>query len=120
MALFDRVHDMSRLITFMDYRITSLQQEMDALKSEGGPEAVAAAEERASELEKKLEKTKPRGDLSEAQRQQKEARVRARKMDDELLQSMKDLESTRVELPRWMDDDYKESAGFKESLKRMG
>ncbi|RZS19019.1 hypothetical protein BHM03_00051366 [Ensete ventricosum] len=55
MALFNRVHDAGRLITFMDYRITSLQQEIDALKSRGGPEAVVATEERASELEKELE-----------------------------------------------------------------
>ncbi|RWW45542.1 hypothetical protein BHE74_00048611, partial [Ensete ventricosum] len=58
MALFDRVHDAGRLITFMDYRITSLQQEIDDSKSRGGPEAVVAVEERASELEKELEKTK--------------------------------------------------------------
>ncbi|RZS13567.1 hypothetical protein BHM03_00045168 [Ensete ventricosum] len=58
MALFDRVHDAGRLITFMDYRISHLQQELDALKSRGGPEAVAKAEERASELEQELEKTK--------------------------------------------------------------
>ncbi|RWW46041.1 hypothetical protein BHE74_00048060 [Ensete ventricosum] len=42
------------------------------------------------------------------------------KMDDELLQSMKDLESTRAKLLRWAIDDYKESVGFKEGLKRMG
>ncbi|RRT38161.1 hypothetical protein B296_00052853 [Ensete ventricosum] len=58
MALFDRVHDTGRLITFMDYRISQLQQELDALKSSGGPEAVTKAEERASELEHELEKTK--------------------------------------------------------------
>ncbi|RWV96276.1 hypothetical protein GW17_00041031 [Ensete ventricosum] len=52
MALFDRVHDAGRLITFMDYHITSLQQEIDALKSRGGPEAVVVAEERASELKR--------------------------------------------------------------------
>ncbi|RZS28335.1 hypothetical protein BHM03_00061913 [Ensete ventricosum] len=88
------------------------RQEIDALKSGEGPEVVAAAEEHASKLEKELEKTKcerdealqrleisdkelneARGDLSEAQRQLKEARVRAQKMDDELLKSMKDLES---------------------------
>ncbi|RZR85506.1 hypothetical protein BHM03_00012509 [Ensete ventricosum] len=97
------------------------------------------AEKRASELEKELEKTKreqdealqwletsnkelneAQCDLSEAQRQLKEAWDRARKMDDELLKSMKDLESTRAELPRWAIDDYKESVGFKEGLKRMG
>ncbi|RZR87822.1 hypothetical protein BHM03_00015297 [Ensete ventricosum] len=58
MAFFDRVHDAGLLITFMDYRITNLQQEIDALKSGGSLEAVAATEERASELEKELEKTK--------------------------------------------------------------
>ncbi|RWW49981.1 hypothetical protein BHE74_00043788 [Ensete ventricosum] len=57
-ALFDRVHDAGRLITFMNYRITNLQQETDALKSGGGPEAITTAEERASELEKELKKTK--------------------------------------------------------------
>ncbi|RWV81944.1 hypothetical protein GW17_00056596 [Ensete ventricosum] len=58
MALFDRVHDASRLITFMDYRISQLQQELDTLKSGRGPEAIAKAEERASELGQELEKTK--------------------------------------------------------------
>ncbi|RRT33176.1 hypothetical protein B296_00054882, partial [Ensete ventricosum] len=51
MTLFDRVHDAGRLITFMEYWISNLQHELDALKSGGGPEAVAKAEERASELE---------------------------------------------------------------------
>ncbi|RWV78540.1 hypothetical protein GW17_00060468 [Ensete ventricosum] len=58
MALFDRVHDAGRLSMFMDYRISNLQQELDALKSRGGPEAVAKAEERASELEQELGKIK--------------------------------------------------------------
>ncbi|RRT40721.1 hypothetical protein B296_00037304, partial [Ensete ventricosum] len=44
-ALFDRIHDGGQLITFMDYRISNLQQELDALKSGGGPEVVAKAEE---------------------------------------------------------------------------
>ncbi|RWV91902.1 hypothetical protein GW17_00045774 [Ensete ventricosum] len=58
MALFDRVHDAGRLIMFMDYRISQLQQELDTLKSGGGPEVVAKAEEHASELGQELEKTK--------------------------------------------------------------
>ncbi|RZR72450.1 hypothetical protein BHM03_00013595 [Ensete ventricosum] len=57
-ALFDRVHDAGRLITFMDYQISQLKQELDTLKSGGGQEAVAKAEERASELAHELEKTK--------------------------------------------------------------
>ncbi|RRT56379.1 hypothetical protein B296_00029292 [Ensete ventricosum] len=58
MALFDRVHDAGRLITFMDYRIKQLQEELDALKSDGGLEAVAKAKGRASELQEELEKTR--------------------------------------------------------------
>ncbi|RRT32982.1 hypothetical protein B296_00057265 [Ensete ventricosum] len=50
----------------------------------------------------------------------KEARVRARKMDDELLQAVKALESARAELPRQSVVQYKELLGFKEGLKRMG
>ncbi|RWW46543.1 hypothetical protein BHE74_00047527, partial [Ensete ventricosum] len=50
----------------------------------------------------------------------KEKRVRARKMDDELLQSVKALETARAELPRQAINRYKESTGFKEGLKRMG
>ncbi|RRT33081.1 hypothetical protein B296_00049082 [Ensete ventricosum] len=101
--------------------------------------AVAKAEERASELREELEKTKwerseellrrepsekelheVRSHLGDAQWLLKEARVRARKMDDELLQAVKALESARAELPKQSIIQYKESLGFKEGLKRMG
>ncbi|RWV77653.1 hypothetical protein BHE74_00054887 [Ensete ventricosum] len=123
----------------MDYQISQLQQELDALKSGGGPKAVAKAEERASELQEELEKNrrerdevllrrkasekelhKVRSNLAEVQQLLKEARVRARKMDDELLQAVKALESARAELLRQAIVQYKESLGFKEGLKRMG
>ncbi|RRT75214.1 hypothetical protein B296_00011426 [Ensete ventricosum] len=139
MALFDRVYDAGRLITFMDYQISNLQQELDALKSGGGPEAVAKAKERASELEQELGKIKQerdevlqrlkasekelievRSNLAKSQRLLKGERVRAQKMDDELLQSVKALESARAELPKQAIDCYKESTGFKEGLKQMG
>ncbi|RRT32191.1 hypothetical protein B296_00056933 [Ensete ventricosum] len=130
---------LGRLITFMDYRIKQLQEELDALKSKGGPEAVAEAEEHASELQEKLQKTKRergeellrreasekelhkvRSHLGDAQWLLKEARIRSRKMDDEPLQAVKDLESARAELPRQSIVQYKDSIGFKEDLKRMG
>ncbi|RWW64972.1 hypothetical protein BHE74_00027749 [Ensete ventricosum] len=136
MALVDRVHDAGRLITFMDHRVKQQQEELDVLKSKGGPEAVAEAEERASRLKEELEKVKSeraeellrheaserelRGHLSDAQHLLKEARGRARRMDDELLQSVKDLEHARAELPITAVAEYKESLGFKEGLKRMG
>ncbi|RRT84621.1 hypothetical protein B296_00004694 [Ensete ventricosum] len=131
MTLFDRVHDASRLITFVDYRINNLLEEIKTLKAGDGPEAVAAAEERVAKLEKctkalqRLETSdkelnEVRGDLSEAHKQLKEAQVRARKANDDLLKSVKDLDSTRAELLKRAIDDYKESTGFKEGLKRMG
>ncbi|RWW51163.1 hypothetical protein BHE74_00042516 [Ensete ventricosum] len=58
--------------------------------------------------------------LAEVQRLLKEARVRGRKMDDELLKAVKALKNARIELPRQAVIQYKESAGFKERLKRMG
>ncbi|RRT37248.1 hypothetical protein B296_00018180 [Ensete ventricosum] len=100
--------------------------------------AVAKAEEHVFELREELEKTKRergeellrreasekelhevRNHLGDAQRLLKEARVRARKMDDELLQAVKDLESARATLPRQSIVQYKESLGFKEGPKRM-
>ncbi|RZS07427.1 hypothetical protein BHM03_00038261, partial [Ensete ventricosum] len=136
MAMVDRVHDVGRLITFMDHRVKQLQEELDVLKSKGGPEAVAEAEERASRLKEELEKIKAeraeellrreaserelRGHLGDAQHLLKEARARAWRMDDELLQAVKDLEHARAELPGKEVTEYKGSLGFKEGLKRMG
>ncbi|RWW50283.1 hypothetical protein BHE74_00043478 [Ensete ventricosum] len=102
-------------------------------------QAVAAAKERVTKLERELARTQQertealqrletsdkelnevQGDLSEAQKQLKEARVRARKVDNDLLKSMKDLESAQAELPKQAIDDYNGSTSFKEGLKRMG
>ncbi|RWW53389.1 hypothetical protein BHE74_00040147 [Ensete ventricosum] len=139
MVLFDRVHDVGRLITFMDYWVKQLQEELDVLKSRERPEAVTEVEKRASELREELERIKRekaeellrrealekelqgiRAHLGDAQQLLREARTRARRMDDELLQAVKDLESARAELPRQSVAQYKESLGFKESMKRMG
>ncbi|RZR88296.1 hypothetical protein BHM03_00015839 [Ensete ventricosum] len=61
-----------------------------------------------------------RGDLSEARRELKEARVKVYRTNDDLLKSVKESESVQAELPRRAIDDYKGSTGFKEDLKRMG
>ncbi|RWW61983.1 hypothetical protein BHE74_00030907 [Ensete ventricosum] len=61
-----------------------------------------------------------RGHLGDAQQLLREARTEPRRMDDELLQAEKDLESALAELPRQSVVQYKESLGFKEGLKRMG
>ncbi|RRT62205.1 hypothetical protein B296_00043573 [Ensete ventricosum] len=58
--------------------------------------------------------------LKNSSKQLKEVRVRARKANDDLQKSMKDLESARAELLKQVIDDYKGSASFKEGLKRMG
>ncbi|RRT36062.1 hypothetical protein B296_00045094 [Ensete ventricosum] len=119
--------------------VLQLQEELDPLKSRGGAEAVAEVEERAPELWEELEKIKRekaeellrreakekelqevRGHLGDAQQLLREARTRARRMDDELLQAVKDLESARTELPGQSIAQYKGSLGFKEGLKRIG
>ncbi|RRT35767.1 hypothetical protein B296_00043604 [Ensete ventricosum] len=77
-------------------------------------------DEALQRLEASLKKlSEVRSNLAEIQRLLKEARVRARKMNDELLQVVKALENARAELPRQAVDRYMESAGFKEGLKRM-
>ncbi|RZS23528.1 hypothetical protein BHM03_00056482, partial [Ensete ventricosum] len=74
--------------------------------------------QRLEASEKEL--TEVQSNLAEIQRLLKEAWVKAQKMDDELLQSVKALESARSELPKQAIDRYKESTDFKEGLKRMG
>ncbi|RWW43122.1 hypothetical protein BHE74_00051248 [Ensete ventricosum] len=48
-ALFDRVHDVSRVITSLDSKLNLLHQEVKDLKEGGDPDAVTATEVRASE-----------------------------------------------------------------------
>ncbi|RZR75580.1 hypothetical protein BHM03_00062734 [Ensete ventricosum] len=84
---------------------------LDALKSKGVPEAVAEAEEHASELREEPEKTK---------RERGEELLRREASEKELYEAVKDLESARAELPRQSVVQYKESLGFKEGLKKMG
>ncbi|RRT42647.1 hypothetical protein B296_00043452 [Ensete ventricosum] len=108
------VHDVGRLITFMDYRISHLQQELDALKFGGGPEAIAKAEERASVLEQELEKSKRERDEALQRQDASEKEL------SEVRSNLAALENARAELPKQMVDRYKESTGFKDGLKRMG
>ncbi|RRT41486.1 hypothetical protein B296_00020510 [Ensete ventricosum] len=54
-ALFDRVHDAGRVITFLDGKMTLLCQELQDLKEEGNPDAVAAVEFRAAEAQSVVE-----------------------------------------------------------------
>ncbi|RZS20447.1 hypothetical protein BHM03_00052967 [Ensete ventricosum] len=90
-----------------------LREELEKTKRERGEELL-----RYEASEKELQQVWSH--LGDAQRLLRETRIRARKMDDELLQAVKDLESARAELPRQSVVQYMESLGFKEGLKRMG
>ncbi|RRT34691.1 hypothetical protein B296_00047056 [Ensete ventricosum] len=111
----------------------------NGLSRQGDSLVAAKAKGRAAELQEELKRTKWERDealikreasktelhevwsnLTDAQRLLKETRVKAQKMDDELLHAVKALDSTRAELPRQMVAEYMESLGFKEGLKRMG
>ncbi|RZR99427.1 hypothetical protein BHM03_00028969, partial [Ensete ventricosum] len=83
----------------------------EVLLAQAAKEMVFASEKELNEVQ---------SNLAEIQRLLKKARVKTRKMDDELLQSVKALETARAELPRQAINRYKESTGFKEGLKRMG
>ncbi|RZR71542.1 hypothetical protein BHM03_00005750 [Ensete ventricosum] len=63
----------------------------EVLMARAAKEIVLASEKELHEVQ---------SNLADAQRLLKEARVRARKMDDELLQAVKALESARAELPK--------------------
>ncbi|RZS27385.1 hypothetical protein BHM03_00060847 [Ensete ventricosum] len=76
-----------------------LEQELGKTKQERD-EALQRLEASEKEL------TEVRSNLAEIQRLLKEARVKAQKMDDELLQSVKGLESARSELPKQVVDRY--------------
>ncbi|RRT83782.1 hypothetical protein B296_00005933 [Ensete ventricosum] len=90
-------------------------------EGDASPELGKTKQERDEALQRleasEKELTEVRSDLAKIQRLLKEARDRARKMDDELLQSVKVLESAQAELPKQAVNRYKESAGFKEGLK---
>ncbi|RZS16068.1 hypothetical protein BHM03_00048009 [Ensete ventricosum] len=49
MVLFNRVHDIDRVITSVDNKVDLLRREVQRLKEGGDPEAVAATEGQASE-----------------------------------------------------------------------
>ncbi|RWW42036.1 hypothetical protein BHE74_00052444, partial [Ensete ventricosum] len=101
---------LARAAKEMVLRASELVQELGKTKQER-EEALQRLEASEKEL------TEVRSDLAKIQRLLKEARDIARKMDDELLQSVKVLESARAELPKQAVDRYEELAGFKEGLK---
>ncbi|RZR86331.1 hypothetical protein BHM03_00013518 [Ensete ventricosum] len=57
-----------------------------------------------------------RADLSEAQRELKEQWAGHRKVDDDLLKAIRELETQRTELPKKIIEYYKESVGFRWGL----
>ncbi|RZS22197.1 hypothetical protein BHM03_00054929 [Ensete ventricosum] len=95
----------------MDYRIKQLQEELDALKSNGGALKARGLGEgiaRGSEPPGRCP-TVAEGSASQSSKDGRRATA-----------GREDLESARAELPKQSVIQYKESLGFKEGLKRMG
>ncbi|RRT31405.1 hypothetical protein B296_00055579, partial [Ensete ventricosum] len=116
MALVDRVHDASRLNTFMDYQVKQLQEELDALRSKGGPEAVAEAEERASRLMEELEKIK--GEKAEKLLRREASEKKLQAVRGHLGDAQQLLKEVRTRA--CPSRTARAGGGFKEGLKRMG
>ncbi|RRT66304.1 hypothetical protein B296_00039647 [Ensete ventricosum] len=129
-----RKDDKGYYVLYMFDLVLRDPDEIELLKSGGGPKAMVAAK-----LEKEAEKLKAeqdkailrleasnkdlndvRGDLSEARRQLKEQRAKACKADNNLLKATMELEAQRVELPKHVIEDYKGTIRFKLGLPRMG
>ncbi|RWW62013.1 hypothetical protein BHE74_00030883 [Ensete ventricosum] len=138
-ALLDRVHDSSRLVTHMGNQASLLKAELEKLRSERNPEQLALARQRVDELEADNAKMKSELDestgrmdeadkelnmlqegLVESQRQLKEQKADRRKADDELLKLMRENESLKAVLSGKSISDYKQSVGFGWGLRRIG
>ncbi|RRT45835.1 hypothetical protein B296_00021023 [Ensete ventricosum] len=96
MALLDRVHDASRLMTIMDHRATNFQQEIEELKSGSGPKQVAAVEQQAIAIEQRV--TDLQADNEKLMAQLVKATHRLELFNKELNDAWVDLSDTQRQL----------------------
>ncbi|RWW53851.1 hypothetical protein BHE74_00039615 [Ensete ventricosum] len=121
------------------HSVDTLKAGLSDLRVRSGPEAIAAAEQRAAEdqalidlLKVKLEEANRhwaslevevenyRVNLAESREQLKEVRLGCRTLEDELLKMTGTMEKLKVELPTEAIVEYKKLAGFEMGLVRTG
>ncbi|RRT38818.1 hypothetical protein B296_00053996 [Ensete ventricosum] len=114
MALIDRVHGIVRIIGAMDNKADGLRKEIQELKASVGSNAVAAAEQRASEAQSLVDHYKI--EMEEATRQRESLEI----MEDKLLNLTCNTDALNVDLPKKVVADYKKLVGFEMGLVWMG
>ncbi|RRT42979.1 hypothetical protein B296_00021957 [Ensete ventricosum] len=125
-ALLDHVHDVGRVITSLDGKVTLLRQELQDLKEGGNPDAVAAVEVRATEAQSLAEHLRVELDEANDRRASVEAdlevaRAESASLERQLLLDLaRSKEALREDLPKKAVEEYKESPGFEMGLVRMG
>ncbi|RRT47657.1 hypothetical protein B296_00028314 [Ensete ventricosum] len=91
-ALFDRVHDVGRVITSLDGKMTLLRQELQDLKEGGNPNVVAAVEVRAAKAQSLAEHLRVELDKANGRRASVEADLeKARSGSTNLERQLADL-----------------------------
>ncbi|THU69296.1 hypothetical protein C4D60_Mb08t12940 [Musa balbisiana] len=142
MALMDRVRDAGRVIDHLSDRNAELHREIEEIRMGVAPEALATAEQRASDL--KAEVTHLRSELKAAEEQNKglqellrSTKAEVRLARNEMLALNQKLEEVRAEarassealvdeIRQWPEkdkkliEDYKKSSGFELGLTRTG
>ncbi|RZS08471.1 hypothetical protein BHM03_00039455 [Ensete ventricosum] len=127
MVLFDRVHDVGRVITSLDGKVTLLRQELqdlkEALVEANGRRALVEADlevarAESTSIERQLADLRERLDDSEGQL--RGARAQVHQMETELLDLARSKKALREDLPKKAIEDYKKSPGFEIGLVRMG
>ncbi|RZR97646.1 hypothetical protein BHM03_00026875, partial [Ensete ventricosum] len=120
MALLDRVHDAGRVITLIDNKFNLLRKEVQKLKEGGNPEAVAAAERRATEAQALIENLQ--AELEEAARQwesmEKElSRARVKLVD--LQKQLSDAQGQLIEVLERLEDSEDQLRNSRTKVREM-
>ncbi|THU60561.1 hypothetical protein C4D60_Mb07t14070 [Musa balbisiana] len=138
----DRVCDAGRVIGDLNERNSELRHQVEEIKAGSGPEAVAAAEKRAADLEAAVERLKSELQSSEGSNKELQKLLRVDRVELRLLKSKactlsKKLEEAKAEAKaaskalteearlrpkkdKEAIETYKKSEGFELGLTRMG
>ncbi|RWV93652.1 hypothetical protein GW17_00043878 [Ensete ventricosum] len=119
MALLDRVHDAGRVITLIDNKSDLLRKEVQKLKEGGNPEAVAAAERRATEAQALIENLQ--AELEEATRQWEsmEELSRARVKLVDLQKQLSDAQGQLIEVLERLEDSEDQLRNSRTKVQEM-
>ncbi|RRT62529.1 hypothetical protein B296_00030730 [Ensete ventricosum] len=119
-ALFDRVHDAGRGITSMDNRVDLLRKEVQRLKEGGDPDAVVAAEARASEAQSLADNLQTKLDEANRRRESMEAELReARGLLADLRRQLADSQGKLVESRGRLNDSESQLWNARTKVRQM-